>query len=95
MYQRKKDHYPSSVLAMISVYGGVACIILFRIASTDWLDFVVYAYLSFFSLAVLLGSYSLLIKRNARAWTAVVCGLVFLILFAITAYLFSKICIIC
>ncbi|MBD1425045.1 hypothetical protein [Sphingobacterium arenae] len=95
MYQKKKDHYPTAVLAITSLLCGIASIVLLILVPIEWLDFVIYTYLFFAIVAVLLGGYSLLIKRNTRAWVAVIAGLIFIILFLITAYLMSTICIIC
>lgn len=95
MYQKKKDHYPTAVLAITSLLCGIASLVLLILVPIEWLDFVIYTYLFFAIVAVLLGGYSLLIKRNTRAWVAVIAGLIFIILFLITAYLMSTICIIC
>lgn len=95
MYRKQKDHYPSAVLATISLLCGIASVVLLRLMPMDWLGSVIYAYLFFAIVAVLLGSYSLLIKRNTRAWIACIAGLILIILFLISAYLMNKICVIC
>lgn len=95
MYKKKKDYYPPSVLAVISLLCGIFCLILFWLVPMNWLDFIIYAYLFFFGMAVLLGGYSLVIKRNTRAWTAIVVGSIFIILFLIGFYLIGKVCIVC
>ncbi len=90
MLKAKKDHYPSATLACASLLCGVGCFLLFWFGPTDWLDAVLYAYLFFFGVAVILGGYSLCIKRSTRGWTAVVVGLIFIILFLIGAYILSN-----
>ncbi|MGO1788003.1 MAG: hypothetical protein ACTHZ7_13090 [Sphingobacterium sp.] len=101
MARGKKDYYPSSILAMISMFCGITCILTLLIMFISgypadvWLDRLIYGYLFFFSMGILFGVYSLFIQRNSRAWTAVVVGLLFIILSLIALYLLSQMCVVC
>lgn len=97
MSKREKNHHPASIGAIVCLLCGFIALLSLIIFATSNLHFelLLYAYMVFFTLAVLLGIRSLLIKRNARAWIAVVAGLIFIILFLISLYQLSKICVIC
>lgn len=84
----KKDHYPSAVLSLACALIGIACFLLIML-TTAWFDQLLYAYLLFFGASLLLGSYSLLIRRSGKAWAGVGLSLFFLALFLLILYMFQ------
>lgn len=84
----KKDHYPTAVSSLMSALIGIGCVLLLLL-TTLWFEALLYAYLFFFSLSLLLGACSLLIKRSDKAWAGVGLSLFFLSAFLFILYLFQ------
>lgn len=85
----KRDHYPFAVLSLICALVGVVCFLLLILTSVSQFDLLIYTYLFFFSASLLLGGYSLLIRRSGKAWAGVGLSLFFLALFLLILYMFQ------
>ncbi len=85
----KRDYYPSAVLSLVCALIGVVCFLLLVLTSVSPFDLLLYAYIFFFSASLLLGGYSLLIKRSRKAWAGVILSLFFLSLFLLILYMFQ------
>lgn len=84
----KKDHYPSAISSLVSAWIGVSCFVLIMV-TTKWFEALLYAYLFFFSLSLLLGAYSSLIRRSGQAWAGVGMSVFFLTVFIVIRYMFA------
>lgn len=85
----KKDHYPYAVLSLIGTLIGIVCFLLLVLTAIDAFDLLLYTYLFSFSASLLLGIYSLAIKRSGMAWTGVGLSLFFLAVFFLIVYMFQ------
>lgn len=100
--KRKKDHYPSAILALISMICGFLFLLLWVFGSVFWLhqfirveSFLFYSYLFFSGTAIVLGLYSLFIQRSTQAWWAIIGGTIFILLLLLLLYLMKDFCVIC
>lgn len=91
----KQSHYPIAVAALICLLLGIACFLLLIFVSVNWFDALLYAYLIFFILSIVLGGYSLTIKKSKLGWASLIVGSVFILLFFAILYLFRDLCVIC
>lgn len=100
--KRKKDHYPSAILALISMILGFLFLVLWIFGSAYWLhqfirieSILFYGYLLFSGIAIVLGLYSLFIQRSIQAWLAVIGGTIFILLLLLVLYLMKDFCVVC
>lgn len=91
----KKDYYPSAIGSLISSSMGLISFLLIVFGPVSWMDMSILFYLLFFIIALLLGAYSLIIKKNQLAGIGLASAGIFLIIFIVMILMFRNLCVIC
>lgn len=91
----KKDYYPSAIGSLISSSMGLISFLSIVFGPVSWMDMSILFYLFFFIIALLLGAYSLVIKKNKLAGIGLASAGIFLIIFIVMILMFRDLCVIC